>query len=222
MNESMPLELNKLMAIVIVRDRYKEPVYQRLAPLFDSLMGVITYNNFESNSPNFVKDLTYNHTRALEFGLNNKKPFVVLEEDAFTTQHYSVFVPNLPGVIKLDLNEHQPYVCPRVWAEEVIKDSWYRVYSQYSTGAYLVNNIKQGMVLLEEFKNCPQEPADSIFISKMKELNFYCPELPYFYHGPSSNPKSKRTLTTVSKIEKEWERQVTRLVNQEGTNNEPS
>ena len=207
----MPLELNKLTAIVIVRDRYKEAVYQRLAPLFKELVGVVTYNNFESNSPNFVKDLTYNHLRALEYGLANNKPFVVLEEDAYTTQHYSVFVPNLPGVIKLDLNSHKPPTCPKTWAEEVVKDSWYRVYCQYSTGSYLVNNLDQCKVLVEEFKNCPQEPADSIFISKMKELNFYCPELPYFYHGPSSNPKSKRTLTTASRIEKEWKRQIKRL-----------
>ena len=74
----MPLEINKLVAIVIVRDRYKETAYQRLAPLFKELVGVVTYNNFESNSPNFVKDLTYNHSRAIEYGLETKNPFVVL------------------------------------------------------------------------------------------------------------------------------------------------
>jgi hypothetical protein len=211
----MPLELNKLTAIVIVRDRYKEAVYQRLAPLFKELVGVVTYNNFESNSPNFVKDLTYNHVRALEFGLNTKQPFVVLEEDAYPTQDYSVYVPNLPGVIKLDLNSHRPYVCPRTWAEEIgcelNNNVWYRVYCQYSTGSYLVNSVEEGNTLLKEFKNCPQEPADSIFISKMKELKFYCPERPLFYHGPASNPKAKRTLTTSTNIEKKWGRQIKRL-----------
>lgn len=215
----MPLEINKLAAIVIVRDRYKETAYQRLAPLFKELVGVVTYNNFESNSPNFVKDLTYNHSKAIEYGLKTKNPFVVIEEDAYPTQHYSVFVPNLPGIIKLDLNNHRPPRCPITWAEEVIKDTFYRVWCQYSTGSYIINNLEEGKILLEKLINCPHEPADSIFISLMKNLHFYCPELPYFYHGPASNPKSKRTLTTASKIEKEWKRPIKRL---EGTANKTS
>jgi hypothetical protein len=68
----------------------------------------------------------------------------------------------------------------------------------------MINDLSQGKELLQEFRDEPNLAADEVFIKMMKKLNFYILEEPYFYHGPGSNLKSKRTNVCLSQVEKEW------------------
>ncbi len=199
-----PYELSKIPAIVIVRKRNNEAVMNRLGCIFDNLHSVITNYDFPSGSTEFQLDVHINHQRALQLGLAMNRPFIVLEEDAYQTKYFRNQIPSQwSGILKMDLNKQKPKRCPKHWAEEV----WpgiFRCFSMWSCGSYMINDISQGKELLQEFRDETDLAADEVFIKMMKKLNFYILEEPYFYHGPATNLKSKRTNVCLSEVEKEW------------------
>jgi hypothetical protein len=199
-----PYELSKIPAIVIVRKKNNEAAMDRLGNIFDSVHSVITNNDFPSGSTEFQLDVHINHQRALQLGLAMNRPFIVLEEDAYQTKYFRNQIPSQwSGILKMDLNKQKPKRCPKTWAVE----EWpgiFRCYSMWSCGSYMINDLSQGKELLQEFRDEPNLAADEVFIKMMKKLNFYILEEPYFYHGPGSNLKSKRTNVCLSQVEKEW------------------
>ena len=199
-----PYELSKIPAIVIVRKKNNEAAMDRLGNIFDSVHSVITNNDFPSGSTEFQLDVHINHQRALQLGLAMNRPFIVLEEDAYQTKYFRNQIPSQwSGILKMDLNKQKPKRCPKTWAVE----EWpgiFRCYSMWSCGSYIINDLSQGKELLQEFRDEPNLAADEVFIKMMKKLKFYILEEPYFYHGPSSNLKSKRTNVCLSQVEKEW------------------
>jgi organic radical activating enzyme len=202
------LNLPSLPAYVIVRRVSLDRVINRVKEFSPDVTPIVTENNFDSitQEKEFVTDLTENHARAIEAGIERGVyPFVVYEEDVHKTEWYKQTIP-LPEEVDAVALDNNKIECnhkelrklkhlPKYLRTE--HPDIYKVNKKYSCGAYLIVSPLAARKLVEMLRARPTIPADVIFSWVMQEIKYIAYAYPPFYHGPLSNPKSYMTYFPV-------------------------